>query len=113
MDENFELSQINQLSQLKLLSIYDIFKNPLYKGKSLIMTDSHGSWIVYDNGSKLKRTNNAVGLVSIESYWLIISTEQITYYMTNGHTFCLLYKDNAFMISTDNKMVKYENFIWK
>ena len=83
--DKYYFDYMNLTYNIQPKSISDMFITSDHKGKCLIMDDACGSWIISNNGNKLKRTHDIVDLKSIESYWVTYTDKRINYYMTNGH----------------------------
>jgi hypothetical protein len=63
------------------------------KGKTLTLENSYGSWIISDNGAKLRLTST--GQDDIYSFYSVYDETEIHYYMNNGHVLRVFYNKSS------------------
>lgn len=85
------------------LTLYDLFQLPENKGKSLVLKDLAGQWIMQmDQMCKLTREHKEQHLPPLESYTYCWKYGICIFYLTNGHTFIVKYLHDSENISLED-----------
>jgi hypothetical protein len=108
------------IEKKKELSLIDLVRSPENEELCLCFGDSCGEWIISNNGNKLSRVSKDVTLPRMDLYFCShkIKTDEIGYFMTNGHTFLVGYCEEGIKFGYSfpgflhNYMV-YNKYEWK